>query len=184
MDSSVAALLLKQQGYEVIGLFMKNWEETDDDGVCPAVDDFEYVKRVGAALDIPYYTVNLSKQYYDNVFAHFVEEYKKGRTPNPDVLCNREIKFGYFKTLAMKLGADYIATGHYAGIKKTDGRTYLVRAKDENKCQTYFLNSGNRRANTKRHFPLQNLLKSQVRKLPKSIIWQRPRKKTARAYAS
>lgn len=165
VDSSVAALLLKQQGYEVIGLFMKNWEETDDDGVCPAVDDFEYVKRVGAALDIPYYTVNLSKQYYDNVFAHFVEEYKKGRTPNPDVLCNREIKFGYFKTLAMKLGADYIATGHYAGIKKTDGRTYLVRAKDENKCQTYFLNQVTEEQIQNAIFPLQNLLKSQVRKI-------------------
>lgn len=110
VDSSVAALLLKEQGYNVIGLFMLNWEESDDGGACTAEEDYADVRRVSALLDIPYYTVNFSKEYLDRVFSYFLAEYRAGRTPNPDVLCNREIKFGPFKEEAKKLGADFIAT--------------------------------------------------------------------------
>ena len=138
VDSSVAALLLKQQGYNVIGLFMKNWEEQDSDGACTAEDDYADVRRVANLLDIPYYTVNFSKQYMDRVFTYFLAEYKAGRTPNPDVLCNREIKFGPFKDYALSLGADYIATGHYCGIRHDGDTHYLLKAKDANKDQTYF----------------------------------------------
>lgn len=167
VDSSVAALLLKQQGYNVIGIFMKNWEEQQD-GICSTAQDFDDVRRVCQAIDIPYYTVNLSKQYYDDVFKLFIEEYKKGRTPNPDVLCNREIKFGYFKDIAMQLGVDYMATGHYCGLKKdNDGLTYLIRARDENKCQTYFLNQVSMHQLENVLFPLENLMKNQVRDIAK-----------------
>ena len=138
VDSSVSAYLLKQQGYRVIGLFMVNWEEND--GECTAEEDYEDVKRVCNKIGIPYFTVNYSKEYYENVFKHFLEEYKKGRTPNPDVLCNREIKFGPFLEQAKKLGADYIATGHYAKLEEKDGKFYLKKSKDLNKDQTYFLN--------------------------------------------
>lgn len=165
VDSSVAAYKLKQEGYEVIGLFMKNWEEQTPDGVCSAQKDYEDVRRVSAALDIPYYTVNFAKQYYENVFKYFVEEYKAGRTPNPDVLCNREIKFGYFKDYAMKLGADYIATGHYCNLIEKDNLTYLAKAKDQNKCQTYFLNQVTSKQLENVLFPLGNLYKQEVRKI-------------------
>ena len=136
VDSSVAALLLKQQGYEVIGLFMKNWEENDENGSCTAEEDYKDVMRVCAKLDIPYYSVNFSKQYWDNVFKHFIEEYEKGRTPNPDVLCNREVKFKPFLDYAFQIGADYIATGHYAKIEHKDGVSKLMLCKDQNKDQT------------------------------------------------
>ena len=116
VDSSVAALLLKEQGYNVIGLYMLNWEENDENGCCTAEEDYADVRRVSALLDIPYYTVNFAKEYMDRVFSYFLAEYKAGRTPNPDVLCNREIKFGPFLQEAKKLGADYIATGHYCKI--------------------------------------------------------------------
>ena len=130
VDSSVAALLLKEQGYNVIGLFMKNWEDDDVDGCCTADDDYADVRRVCSKLDIPYYGVNFAKEYMDRVFSYFLDEYKKGRTPNPDVLCNREIKFGPFKEYAMQLGADYIATGHYCGIRHDGDVHYLLKAKD------------------------------------------------------
>lgn len=165
VDSAVSALLLKQQGYEVIGLFMNNWEETSPDGCCTAETDYTDVRRVCAVLDIPYYTVNLSKQYWENVFSHFVEEYKLGRTPNPDVLCNKEIKFGVFKEQALKLGADYIATGHYCGTLHKNGHTYLTRAKDENKCQTYFLNQVTEKQIENVIFPLADIIKPEVRKI-------------------
>ena len=141
VDSSVSAYLLKKQGYNVVGLFMKNWEEKDDNGHCTSEADYEDVKRVCNKLGIPYYSVNFSKQYYDQVFKEFLEEYKKGRTPNPDVLCNREIKFGPFLDYAVNvLGADYIATGHYCNIGRDEsGIVYLKRSKDQNKDQTYFL---------------------------------------------
>ena len=160
VDSAVAALLLKEQGYEVIGLFMKNWEDGED---CSAANDYEDVKRICAKLDIPYYSVNFERQYWDRVFSHFIEEYKAGRTPNPDVLCNREIKFGPFREQAQKLGAEYIATGHYAGILEKEGKTYLVRAKDENKDQTYFLNQLSNKQLQNVLFPLSQLYKSEVR---------------------
>lgn len=139
VDSSVAALLLKEQGYDVIGLFMHNWNDPDNDN-CSSEDDYSDVRRVCSTLDIPYYSVDFSKEYYKNVFETFLSEYKKGRTPNPDVLCNKEIKFGVFKDMAKKIGGSLVATGHYCNITKIDGRTYLSRSKDENKDQTYFLN--------------------------------------------
>lgn len=165
VDSSVAAKLLALQGFEVIGIFMKNWEEETEQGFCSAEEDFNDVKSVADKIGIPYYTANFSKEYLDNVFSHFLSEYKKGRTPNPDVLCNREIKFGYFQELAKSLNADYLATGHYAGILKRNGRTYLTRAKDEDKDQTYFLNQVSEKQIENVIFPLQNLRKAEVRAL-------------------
>ena len=138
VDSSVAGYLLKEQGHDVIGLFMVNWQEKD--GSCTAEEDFEDVKRVCNKIGIPYFSVNYSKEYYDRVFKYFLEEYKKGRTPNPDVLCNREVKFGPFLEKAKALGADMIATGHYAKKIEKDGRYYLYKADDLNKDQSYFLN--------------------------------------------
>lgn len=163
VDSSVAALLLKEQGYNVIGLFMKNWD--DDSEACTAEEDYSDVRRVCSLLDIPYYTVNFSKEYMDRVFKYFLEEYKAGRTPNPDVLCNREIKFGPFKDYAMGLGADYIATGHYCGIRRDGDVHYLLKCKDANKDQTYFLNQVTQPQLSNVLFPLQNLLKPEVRKI-------------------
>src|SRR5690606_33160162 len=139
VDSSVAALLLKQQGYEVIGIFMKNWDDTDEFGVCTADADAEDVRRVCAQLDIPFYTVNFEREYSDKVFDYFLDEYRKGRTPNPDVMCNREIKFGEFLNKALELGADYLATGHYAQTDFVDGHHRLLKSRDTNKDQTYFL---------------------------------------------
>ncbi len=165
VDSSVAALLLKQQGYNVIGLFMKNWEESDENGCCTAEADYEDVKRVCNKIGIPYYAVNFSKQYYDRVFKHFLEEYSKGRTPNPDVLCNREIKFGPFLDYAMTLGADYIATGHYCRIDNKDGIYRLLKAEDTNKDQTYFLNQLSQKQLSKVMFPVGDLIKGKVRKI-------------------
>ena len=165
VDSSVAALLLKQQGYNVIGLFMQNWEETDENGCCTAEDDFADVRRVSAVLDIPYYTVNFSKEYMERVFSYFLAEYKAGRTPNPDVLCNREIKFGPFLEEAKKLGADYIATGHYCKIAHENGVHLLQKAKDQNKDQTYFLNQLSQAQLQDVLFPLQDMEKPQIRQI-------------------
>ncbi len=165
VDSSVAALLLKRQGYNVIGLFMKNWEEEDENGACTAETDYSDVRRVSSVLDIPYYTVNFSKEYMDRVFKYFLEEYKKGRTPNPDVLCNREIKFGPFKEYALKLGADYIATGHYCKIRHDEFGHHLMKAKDKGKDQTYFLNQVTQPQFENVLFPLADLDKKEVRKI-------------------
>ncbi len=163
VDSSVAALILKEQGYNVIGLFMNNWEETTDDGVCTAEQDFADVRRVANAIDIPYYSVNFSKEYMDRVFSYFLAEYKAGRTPNPDVLCNREIKFKDFKEKAKALGADYIATGHYCDILHDGDTHYLLKAKDQSKDQTYFLNQLSQEQLDGVLFPLGKLDKSEVR---------------------
>lgn len=168
VDSSVAAYLLKQQGYDVIGLFMHNWEETNG-GFCTAEQDYEDVKRVCGVLDIPYYTVNFSKQYFDRVFKYFLEEYKAGRTPNPDVLCNREIKFGPFLDYAMGMGADYIATGHYADVEEIDGLFYLKKSLDKNKDQSYFLNQLNQKQLSKVVFPLAMIEKPEVRKIAETL---------------
>ena len=165
VDSSVAAYLLKRQGYNVIGLFMMNWEEDDTDGACTADGDFADVRRVCSALDIPYYSVNFAKQYQERVFSYFLSEYKAGRTPNPDVLCNREIKFGPFREYAMSMGADFIATGHYCGIEHKDGRTRLLKAKDNGKDQTYFLNQVREEQLNNVIFPLADLDKSEVRRI-------------------
>lgn len=167
VDSSVACLFLKQQGYEVIGLFMVNWDEADENGVCTSESDFEDVKRVAKTLDIPYYTVNYAKEYKDRVFNYFLEMYEKGFTPNPDVLCNREIKFGPFLEKAMQLGADFIATGHYAKVVEKDGMFYLYKAQDDNKDQSYFLNQLNQYQLSKTLFPLSDINKTEVRKIAK-----------------
>lgn len=165
VDSSVTALLLKQQGYDVIGIFMKNWDDTDETGYCTAEEDAKDVRRVCAQLDIPCYTVNFEKQYYDKVFSYFLEEYKKGRTPNPDVMCNREIKFGEFLQQALKLDADYIATGHYARVEQVNGRFDLLKGIDPQKDQSYFLNQLTQEQLSKTMFPLGHLTKSEVRRI-------------------
>lgn len=165
VDSSVAAALLKEQGYNVIGLFMHNWEEDDEDGCCTAANDFEDVKRVCNKIGIPYYSVNFAREYLDKVFSYFLAEYSCGRTPNPDVLCNREIKFGPFLDYAKKLGADYIATGHYAKIVHENGIHYLQKAKDQNKDQTYFLNQLNQHQLEMVLFPLGEMEKASVRQI-------------------
>lgn len=119
VDSSVTAHILKEQGYDVIGIFMKNWDDTDEFGVCTATEDYDDVIRVANQIGIPYYAVNFEKEYWDKVFTYFLDEYKLGRTPNPDVMCNKEIKFKAFLEHAESLGADYVATGHYAQVKKS-----------------------------------------------------------------
>ena len=165
VDSSVSALLLKQQGYNVIGLFMNNWEEKDDCGTCTATEDYEDVRRVCNAIGIPYYSVNFAKEYMERVFTHFLDEYKKGRTPNPDVLCNREIKFGPFLQHAKLMGADYIATGHYCKIEKVDNLYYLKKSKDKSKDQTYFLNQLSQEQLSQVIFPLADIEKTEIRKI-------------------
>ncbi|WIV18423.1 tRNA 2-thiouridine(34) synthase MnmA [Paenibacillus polygoni] len=165
VDSSVTALLLKEQGYDVIGIFMKNWDDTDEFGHCTAEDDAEDVRRVCEQLDIPYYTVNFEKEYFDKVFSYFLDEYKSGRTPNPDVMCNREIKFGEFLNKALDLGADYVATGHYARLVQEDGKYTLLRGVDNNKDQTYFLNALSQEQLSKAMFPIGHLPKPEVRRL-------------------
>lgn len=162
VDSSVAALLLQQAGYEVVGLFMNNWEETDD-GCCTAAEDYQDALGVCGKLGIRLYAVNLAKEYYDRVFTYFLAEYKAGRTPNPDVLCNREIKFDAFRIKADELGADYIATGHYCRI--SDDSTTLLKAADANKDQTYFLNQVRTAQLKNVLFPIGALTKPDVRKL-------------------
>ena len=166
VDSSVAALLLKRQGHEVIGVFMNNWEEKDEAGVCTSERDWSDVRRVCDVIDIPYYSVNFARQYMDRVFSHFLEEYRRGRTPNPDVLCNREIKFSAFLDFAMTLGADKIATGHFAGVeRRADGRYHLLRARDENKDQTYFLYMVGQRGLSSAVFPLTHYTKAEIRQI-------------------
>ena len=166
VDSSVAALLLKKQGYNVIGLYMLNWEEQDARGTCNADADFADVQRVCSALEIPYYSVNFSKQYEERVFSYFLSEYRAGRTPNPDVLCNREIKFGPFREYALSMGADFVATGHYCKIDHTaDGKHRLLKAADTGKDQTYFLNQVLESQLANVIFPLADLQKSEVRAL-------------------
>lgn len=165
VDSSVAALLLKQQGYDVIGVFMKNWDDTDEFGRCTAEDDAEDVRRVAEQIGIPYYTVNFEKQYYEKVFAYFLDEYRRGRTPNPDVMCNREIKFGDFLQKALDLGADYIATGHYARVDRSGGLNRLLRGNDPGKDQTYFLSQLNQYQLGMAMFPIGHLPKPEVRRI-------------------
>ncbi len=166
VDSSVAALLLKQQGYEVEGLFMKNWEGDDTDDYCPAADDLKDVFNVAEALDIPVHIENFSGEYWDNVFEHFLAEYKAGRTPNPDILCNKEVKFKAFLQHALALGADYIATGHYARIQRDrDGTCHLLKGMDSNKDQSYFLYTLQQHQLQKTLFPVGELEKPLVRKM-------------------
>lgn len=165
VDSSVSALLLKRAGYRVIGLFMKNWDEKDERGVCLASKEYEDVVRVCEKIDIPYYSVEFIKEYQEQVFKSFLEEYQAGHTPNPDILCNREIKFKVFFDYAMELGADFLATGHYCQ-HIFDGENHrLVKGVDPEKDQTYFLYTMKEEILKKVLFPIGHLQKSQVRDL-------------------
>ncbi len=161
VDSSVSALLLKQQGYQVIGLFMKNWEESDEWGRCKAADDYDDVRRVCDSLAIPHYTMNFAQEYQKAVFEKCIADFKIGLTPNPDILCNREIKFKVFFEKAMELGASFLATGHYCQNKNAT----LVKGKDPNKDQTYFLYAINRSVLPKVLFPIGDLIKPHVRQI-------------------
>lgn len=165
VDSAVAAALLKEQGFDVVGLYMSNWKETDPNGCCTGEQDWTDVQHICDKIGIPYYSVDFSEQYMNNVFKLFVDEYKKGRTPNPDVLCNREVKFGPFADFARELGADYVATGHYCRIRHDGDMHYLLRAKDDNKDQTYFLNQVSMQQLRDVMFPLGDLTKPEVREL-------------------
>lgn len=168
VDSSVTALLLKQQGYDVVGVFMKNWDDTDENGVCTATEDYKDVAKVATQIGIPYYSVNFEKEYWDRVFTYFIDEFKKGRTPNPDVICNKEIKFKAFIEYANQLGADYVATGHYADLKRDEAdNMHLMRAKDQTKDQTYFLSQLDHAQLDKVLFPLAGYTKKEVRQLAK-----------------
>lgn len=165
VDSSVAALLLKNQGYNVSAIFMKNWNEEDDEGYCPAEEDFADAQSIAAELNIPFHGVNFAPEYWDNVFSYFLAEYKVGRTPNPDILCNKEIKFKVFLDYALSQGAEKIATGHYARVKEENGLFYLLKSKDNNKDQSYFLYTLGQYPLSKTLFPIGELEKSEVRHL-------------------
>jgi len=169
VDSSVSAFLLQQEGYHVEGLFMKNWEQDDYPGHCAAADDLKDAQAVCDQLNIPLHTVNFSKQYWEHVFQIFLDEYAQGITPNPDVLCNKEIKFKAFFQHAMGLGADWIATGHYARRVETPEGAALFQAKDVNKDQTYFLHAIAKQALNKTLFPLGGYLKSEVRSIAQQL---------------
>lgn len=165
VDSSVTAYLLKEQGYDVIGIFMKNWDDTDEFGMCTATEDYEDVIRVANQIGIPYYAVNFEKEYWDKVFTYFLDEYKLGRTPNPDVMCNKEIKFKAFLEHAESLGADFVATGHYARVETLDNEVKMLRGVDRNKDQTYFLNQLSQAQIQKVMFPLGGMEKPEVRRI-------------------
>lgn len=165
VDSSVTAALLKEEGYKVVGLFMKNWEEFDEHGVCQSSKEYADVVAVCEKLDIPYYSVDFIAEYKDQVFNQFIEEYKQGFTPNPDVLCNREIKFKVFFEKAMELGADYLATGHYCQSIELDGEFRLVKGADPLKDQSYFLYTIKKDILKKVLFPIGHIPKTKVRAL-------------------
>ncbi len=164
VDSAVSAFLLKQQGWQVEGLFMFNWAE-DEAGYCNAAEDFQTAGQVCDELDIPLHRADFSAEYRERVFQQFLDEYAAGRTPNPDVLCNREIKFRSFLEYAGRLGAQRVATGHYAGVEQHEGDTWLVKATDGNKDQTYFLALVPEAAFARTLFPLAGLRKPEVREL-------------------
>lgn len=165
VDSSVTALLLKQQGFDVSAIFMKNWNEDDADGYCPAEEDFADAQSIAAELNIPFHGVNFAPEYWDTVFSYFLTEYKAGRTPNPDILCNKEIKFKVFLDYALAQGAQKIATGHYARVKEENGQFYLLKGKDNSKDQSYFLYTLGQYPLSKTLFPVGELDKTEVRHL-------------------
>jgi tRNA-specific 2-thiouridylase len=165
VDSSVSALLLQQQGYQVEGLFMKNWDEDDGTEYCTAMADLADAERVCERLGITLHTANFAAEYWDNVFEHFLEEYKAGRTPNPDILCNREIKFKVFLEYAKRLGGDLIATGHYVRRADRDGHTLLLKGLDDNKDQSYFLHAVGEAEFARSLFPVGELEKPEVRRI-------------------
>lgn len=178
VDSAVAAYVLKQQGYEVIGVFMRNWDSTlnndilgnptNGDDICPQEQDYNDAKKVADHLGIELRRVDFIKEYWDNVFQYFLEEYAKGRTPNPDILCNKHIKFKAFLDYAMSIDADYIATGHYARVLHEE-ESVMLRGVDDNKDQTYFLCQLNQKQLNASLFPIGNLTKPEVRKIAKDL---------------
>jgi tRNA-specific 2-thiouridylase len=165
VDSSVSALLLQQQGYHVEGLFMKNWEEDDGTEYCSAREDLADAQAVADKLGIVLHTANFAAEYWDHVFEHFLSEYRAGRTPNPDVLCNREIKFRAFLDYALELGADTIATGHYVRRRQANGHTCLLKGLDANKDQSYFLHAVGEQELARALFPIGELEKEAVREI-------------------
>ena len=165
VDSSVAALLLKEQGYQVEGLFMKNWEEDDGTEYCTAKEDFADAQAVADKLGITLHGANFAAEYWDHVFEHFLAEYQAGRTPNPDILCNREIKFKAFLEYAMLLQADFIATGHYTRRGEADGKSTLLKGLDANKDQSYFLHAVGHAELAKTLFPVGAMVKPEIRRL-------------------
>jgi tRNA-specific 2-thiouridylase len=168
VDSSVSAKLLLEQGYSVQGLFMKNWEEDDETEYCTAKKDLEDAQSVCDHLGIELHQANFSAEYWDNVFAQFLTEYRAGRTPNPDILCNREIKFNVFREYAELLGTDFIATGHYARLDSSGPVPKLLKGLDPNKDQSYFLQSVSADQLTKCIFPIGDLIKTDVRQIAES----------------
>jgi tRNA-specific 2-thiouridylase len=178
VDSSVSAWLLKEQGYEVIGLFMKNWEDDDDSEYCSTRQDWIDAASVADVVGVDIEAVNFASEYKDRVFAEFLREYQAGRTPNPDVLCNAEIKFKAFLDHAMTLGADLIATGHYARVRQAEsGRFELLKALDASKDQSYFLHRLNQTQLSKTLFPLGEIPKTEVRKIAEKIGLPNAKKK-------
>lgn len=170
VDSSVAAWLLQQQGYEVQGLFMSNWDE-DEDGYCTAAEDYQDARQVCEQLRIPLHKVSFAGEYRQRVFSYFLDEYRQGRTPNPDVLCNREIKFGVCYDYARRLGAEWVATGHYARVERDPSQTaaMLLRGLDPNKDQSYFLHAMPGAALARTLFPIGDLQKSEVRRMAREL---------------
>lgn len=177
VDSSVSAYLLKEQGYDVVGLFMKNWEDDDDSEYCSSRQDFLDAAAVADVIGIDIEAVNFAKEYKERVFADFLREYSAGRTPNPDVLCNAEIKFRAFLDYAMGLGADWIATGHYARVCRENGRTELLRGVDPGKDQSYFLHRLTQEQIARVLFPVGGLLKTEVRRIAAQIGLPNAKKK-------
>ena len=170
VDSSVSAWLLQQQGYQVEGLFMKNWEEDDGEEYCTAAEDLADAQAVCDKLGIHLHTVNFAAEYWDNVFEHFLEEYQAGRTPNPDILCNKEIKFKAFLEFAAEdLGADFIATGHYVRRQDLAGKSRLLRGLDDNKDQSYFLYTLGHEQIAQSLFPVGELAKPEVRRIAEEL---------------
>ena len=162
VDSAVAAMLLKDEGWDVIGVFMRNWEENDPNGVCTAEEDWRDVQQVCECIGIPYYAVSFAREYWDRVFSYFLQEYRRGRTPNPDVLCNREIKFRAFLDFALSLGAERMATGHFV---RTDGEGRLLRGADPGQDQSYFLYMLHSAQLKQAVFPVGDMTKAEVRAL-------------------
>ncbi|MDP4608921.1 MAG: tRNA 2-thiouridine(34) synthase MnmA [Burkholderiaceae bacterium] len=177
VDSAVTAHLLKQQGHEVIGIFMKNWEDDDDSEYCSSNIDFVDAAAVADVVGIEIEHVNFAADYKDRVFAEFVREYQAGRTPNPDILCNAEIKFKAFLDHAMRLGAEHIATGHYARVRQHNGAFQLLKGLDHTKDQSYFLHRLNQAQLSKTMFPVGELRKTQVREIAESIALPNAKKK-------
>jgi tRNA-uridine 2-sulfurtransferase len=167
VDSSVTALILKQQGFHVIGMFMKNWEENDENGVCKSSIEYEDVMKVCEQIDIPYYSVNFVKEYQEKVFNHFLDEFGQGHTPNPDILCNREIKFKVLLEKALEMGADYLATGHYCQNSYPSEEIQLKKGRDLSKDQSYFLYTIKSEILKKVMFPIGGMLKSELRRFAK-----------------